>query len=183
MSKNVATITFASATQLALFTNELCGQISDGHWENSGPRDHWIFWYRLDHAIGENVGVVTNKSYRAWDESGCRKNNYNFMSAELLDCVGDRMLKTARLAMCLDYTNMDAFKSAVYGADYMPDTLAEYEACLAGTPHKYDFANDYLKRIPAEAGRKFYTTEYTVKDLHKDLRAIKKICKTMPISR
>ena len=34
-------IGFANQAQVILYMCELCGQISDGHWENSKPYDHW----------------------------------------------------------------------------------------------------------------------------------------------
>jgi len=180
---NVATITFRTASQLALFTNELDGQISDGHWENSGPREHWVFWHSLDHAVGPDAGIKTNEHYRSWDRTGCKKNNYNFMSAELLECVQDRMLKTGRLAQCLSTDDIKVFLEKVSGADYLPDTLEGYEQFLATGKLEYEFAVPYINRLTQAEARKYYETKYTEKDLHKDLREIKKVCKTIAVCR
>lgn len=181
--KNVGTIIFHNAAQLALFTNELDGQISDGMWENTRPDGHYIFWHSLDHAIGENVGVKTNEHYSHYGRERCMKNNYNFMSSELLDCVGDRMLKAGRLAQCISTDDITVFKKKVHASDYMPDTLEQYEAFFATGAGVPEYATRYVNELSLEEGRKFYTVVYTVKDLHKDLRAIKKICKTAPVDR
>jgi hypothetical protein len=36
------TLVLRTVSQAVLFTHELCGQLSDGHWENASPREHWV---------------------------------------------------------------------------------------------------------------------------------------------
>lgn len=77
-------IVFANATQVLLFNEELSGQISDGHWENATPYDHYERPCRAEVTWHENP-----------DRQGInftRKRKYNFASASLLDAVGERML-------------------------------------------------------------------------------------------
>lgn len=81
-------ITFKTPVQAALFKHELSGQISDGLWENT-PNTGWVDWCSADVLVGDNVGV---KGFYP------EKNNFNFVSSMLLECVGDRMLKIALLA-------------------------------------------------------------------------------------
>jgi hypothetical protein len=81
-------INFANQIQVALFKNELTGQISDGMWENARPFDHYKVWCRAEVSINPlNVGV----NFYA------QKNNYNFTSQDLLSVVGDRMLNIANM--------------------------------------------------------------------------------------
>ncbi len=85
---NTPTFTLRTETQRALFVKELKGQMSDGYWENSRPYDHWKPWCSAKVRVGRHVG----RNFRI------RKDNYAFDSRQLLDCVGDRMLKIARRA-------------------------------------------------------------------------------------
>jgi hypothetical protein len=69
-------------SQRRLFEDELKGQLSDGMWENVAG-DHWIAWCDATVVVDpDNVG----RNFYA------RKDNYNFNSSALLDCIGDRML-------------------------------------------------------------------------------------------
>jgi len=81
-------INFANQIQVALFKNELSGQISDGMWENIRPFDHYKVWCRAGVGVDtSNVGV----NFHAM------KNNYNFTSQDLLSIIGDRMLNIANM--------------------------------------------------------------------------------------
>jgi hypothetical protein len=70
--------------QKILFDKELCGQISDGFWENASPREHWIPWCNATVVVRPEF---LGRNFRA------HKDNYRINSAELLDIVGDRMLE------------------------------------------------------------------------------------------
>jgi hypothetical protein len=84
-----ATINFRNNVQAVLFQVELSGQISDGMWENARPYDHWQPWCGAEVRVNPcNMGINFYP----------RKNNYNFTSKELLDCVGDRMVWACNLA-------------------------------------------------------------------------------------
>ena len=81
-------INFANQIQVALFKNELSGQISDGMWENVRPFDHYKVWCRAEVGVDpSNVGV----NFYA------QKNHYNFTSQDLLSIIGDRMLNIANM--------------------------------------------------------------------------------------
>ena len=80
----MSTLYVSNEFQKTLFQDELCGQISDGAWENTKPYNHWIIWGQCEVIVRpEKVG----RDFYAV------KDNYNFNSAFLLECVGDRMLE------------------------------------------------------------------------------------------
>lgn len=93
-------LNFRNAVQHALFTCELQGQISDGMWENARPDNHWRVWCNCEVKVNEkNVG----RNFYA------QKDSYNFTSSELLDIIGDRMLRIANMSangVSLDAINM-----------------------------------------------------------------------------
>lgn len=83
------TINFRNAQQAALFTHELQGQFSDGHWENTMPFDHWHPWCEATAAVDpEHLG----RNFPAY------RDNYNLVSKDLLEAVGGRMIVIARIA-------------------------------------------------------------------------------------
>lgn len=86
MTTSNDTITVTSAIQAALLEEELKGQISDGMWENTNPRNHWQRPCNATVVVGSAPG----HNFRLV------KNNYNFASKALIDCVGDRMLAIGR---------------------------------------------------------------------------------------
>lgn len=78
-----------NVAQKVLWEEELSGQISDGHWENSGPNDHWQPWC--------NATIVVDPDHvgrNFW----ARRESYNFTAKDLLDVVGERMVEAVRLA-------------------------------------------------------------------------------------
>ena len=82
------TIYVKNKIQQALLEHELMGQISDGAWENAGPRDHYEDWAYAN----VQVGGQGTKGISSW-----AKRNYNFQNSSLLSVVGDRMMAMARL--------------------------------------------------------------------------------------
>jgi hypothetical protein len=86
-----------SLAQKVILLGEMRGQISDGHWENSAPTNHWEPWSALnwgDVLIATDPGKQLGISFRA-------RRGYNFADPELLDVVGERMLVLVRV--CLTY--------------------------------------------------------------------------------
>lgn len=83
------TITFRNLNQKVLYECELKGQISDGHWENARPEDHWIVMTDAEVEVNpEKVGCSFHPRRR-----------YNFAAKDLLDVVEDRMLFYVRAVM------------------------------------------------------------------------------------
>lgn len=83
------TLRVRNIAQKILFTQELSGQLSDGHWENSSPRDHWQPWC--------SAKVVVDPTHPGRDFYA-RRDTYDFAAKQLLDVVADRMIEAVRLA-------------------------------------------------------------------------------------
>lgn len=83
------TLNFRNAIQVALWDEELRGQISDGYWENALPYEHYIPWCRCETAVDP-----LNLGRNFW----ANKDNYDLNSPSLLsnDIVRDRMLAICR---------------------------------------------------------------------------------------
>lgn len=78
----VGILCFENLEQLTMWENEISGQLSDGHWENARPYDHWRSWHDCFWSIDpQNPGR---------DFYPIRE-RYNLKSADLLEVVGDRM--------------------------------------------------------------------------------------------
>jgi hypothetical protein len=168
MSDKLGTITFTTASALAVWKHEVLGQLSHGMWENTVPLDHWKFWGRLDSAVGADNKVETDKGYL------CMKTGYNI--AGLYKHVGERMLGHGRMAKALGRV-----EERYRGASEVLHELGTLEAFdearerdLADTWFKEKL--DRVKRADAEL---FYITEYTMRDLRADVARIKRAMKTV----
>jgi len=82
MDAHKRVITFRNEAQVALWKKELCGQISDGFWENARPYGHYEEITSADVQAGPLLGVHGFHPKRA----------YNLAAKDLYECVGDRML-------------------------------------------------------------------------------------------
>ncbi len=89
--------------QVAVFNEELTGQMSDGYWENSRPYNHWT-WAPARELVtvaaeGQKVGLFyayTDHLGQALEVKFTPPRRYNFCNSVLLECVGDRMLEQAK---------------------------------------------------------------------------------------
>ena len=151
------TITLANATQVALYKGELIGQMSDGMWENSSPRDHWR---PMAHAT-----VVVG--HPGMDFSPARTYGFN----RLLSYVGDRMLFLAKATKA--YPNVEWGESGLaHAVEYMDGKTAE--------DFKEDWQKKYVEQLLAATGEtdinqflaKVNGQTYSMKDLRKDVRGI-----------
>lgn len=159
----MATLTFRTEIQKLLFTQELCGQISDGYWENARPDCHWVVWSNCEVRVGENVG----RDFYA------KKSNYAFNSEVLLDVVGERMVGMVKafkgipnLSLSLggllgEYSIQDLKRLAEKGDKYW---VEKYEAIL-----KVATEEEVEKAMSLES--------YSMKELRNDLREMSKIIK------
>jgi len=82
------TLTVRTHAQRTLLKMELLGQLSDGHWENTRPYNHWEPWADAEILVGQNVG----RNFFA------RKVAYRLDDKKLLEVVGRRMKVYVRLA-------------------------------------------------------------------------------------
>lgn len=154
----------ASVTQAALFEHELCGQISDGHWENSTPMYHWEPWARCTVRVAKK-GEKLGRNFYA------RRDRYNFCARDLLDVVEQRMINYARIAIAYGASHIEVLSNAfdlsgnwVGGPKYKGDFWAERRAALS--KYNLDEVRERLAAVP-----------YGHKELLKDLRELKKTIK------
>ena len=163
------TITVTSIEQAALLKCELQGQISDGYWENAGPRDHWKQPASAEVLVGP-IAKINFYPRRA----------YNFSAPKLLEYVGDRMRQTVvlkKLFPTLSKEGIGAFDSSGYifveatkegyRQQYYVNLVQELEAVCGVTNQE---------ELQAVLRSERYLTayvKYSVKELKKDLNAIK----------
>jgi hypothetical protein len=159
------TLTVRNIEQAAAFL-ELDGQISDGFWENARPYEHWQVWCNATVRVatpGESVGR----------NFSTRKDNYNFTSPELLECVGQRMLATVRIARR-------------FGIEVA--AILEHVCSCAGTVKRETWNEDTFKKaakLTGMMGDTFFMElesavadkTYTMKNLKADLKDLKAIIK------
>ena len=82
----MGTIRVRNEAQLILLVDEMFGQFSDGHWENS-PGDPWREWVRNEVIVDpDNVGLNFHPRKRGW----------GLTNKDLLEVVGDRMVASVR---------------------------------------------------------------------------------------
>ena len=156
------TINFRNAIQLVLWNHQLCGQISDGMWENARPHDHYKIWCVAKAQVNpENLGI---NFYGA-------KTNYNFTSIELLDAVGARMITTVRLyEYCKDIDLVE--KLAYLFEDDRWVGLPMYKGTY------YDDIRAVLNKQDLLAIKSFVENHsFDKKDLRAELRDMKQIIK------
>lgn len=67
----------------ALWKHEIQGQLSDGAWENSKPRDHWHFWSRCEPVVDGKIGFSGGYPIRQ---------NYDLSVLTKNEVVRDRMI-------------------------------------------------------------------------------------------
>lgn len=197
MRKSSGTITFTSLTQFINWEFEISGQISDGNWENSRPFDHWKFWTsltaRFDESLEEGICITNGYQYIA-------RKNYNLSDKNLLDVVGSRMVAKCIFAMVLDSLDFNWFAinsegnrenynilyNYMHGIDLFDchgcksfsdwKTYINKQIAESDYWSKYDiFDESMINRYLAlkESGA------YTMKDLRKDLNAMKLVMKNV----
>ena len=148
------TLAFRNADQLAIWKMEITGQLSDGHWENTRPHDHWKVWCRAD-AICDPA----NPGRDFW----AQKENYNFTSGQLLEVVADRMVGYVRLARALGLERVG--KPDLRWCVGCDGKLERYNRDRMGA----EDAGIVVRALEHEC--------YTRKDLMRDLRDMKNIIK------
>lgn len=160
--------------QVALFRLEIAGQISDGHWENAGPRDHWKDWCNCETVIAGPGQQVGRDFYTARDK-------YGLTSPQLLSVVGGRMIGQVILARALGFQAAEELESLVECMDdfkigFMDPFVVEdssHYAKFRGAVEKHGG----IARIKSL----FSSPSYGKKELLSDLREISRAMRT-PVS-
>lgn len=155
------TIRVGNTAQKILFECELKGQLSDGHWENAVPHDHWQVPCAAKVVVaneGETAGIT-------W----YRKKAYAFDSKQLLDVVGPRMIYWVKFYSAFPQLSLDSHWSFDL-SDGWPEYRGEYwDKKRAGVLSATGCANyaEIMAKVNAE--------QYTEKDLVRDLRFLKSV--------
>lgn len=175
-TKTTGTISFSTPTALALWNDEILGQLSDGMWENTAPLDHYKFWHCLTPVLGTE-NKVTNVQYAGGIY--CRKNSYRLTA--LREYVEDRMLKTGRMAKAIPlFLGTEEQNEWLAASADMPSTFDEWKQCKETGTWKYPFLKDRMDSMPEDVARRYYeSSTYTVKELLADLKRIKEALKSV----
>lgn len=155
----------ATLTQKVIYEEELVGQLSDGAWENTAPYDHWEPWANCRVVVDpDNVG----RTFHA------KKTGYAF-AAQLIDCVGERMLAYARLALHygdgVDFRVLEGYGTTGTMPTNKDSAGSDYFARIRAYLSRFDLAE--VKRVAEDESL------YTEKDLRRDLAAISKAMKVV----
>lgn len=166
------TIAFRTLSQKILFVTELVGQISDGMWENSRPRDH----YKNPCSAHVIVDPITPGL------SFFPARRYDFASAQLLEIVGARMLNAVKLYTAFPYLPFDdhhtlsfegtasQFVDEVWAGLSKSDQYYVDRSMKIIDLFKATMIED-LKACMAAVDR----VQYTMADMKKDLREMKTV--------
>lgn len=160
----MSTLFLRNIEQVALFRFELAGQLSDGHWENSRPHDHWEVWCRCDVEVAP-AGTAPGRNFFA------KRSTYGLTSSELLSVVGGRMLGQVRLTQAFGLDAAEELESFL-GCD------SDFEVSAIEIPKH---AGDYWDKKRAAIAKFDLTVintqlvhgNYGKKKLLQDLREIK----------
>lgn len=146
----------------ALWKHEIQGQLSDGAWENSKPRDHWHFWSRCEPVVDGKVGFSGGYPVRR---------NYDLSVLTKNEIVRDRMIaminavKNGKNPMLAEYLVNDRWLELIksrkdkYWADKGDAIIKEYGDDL-------------------DKARELVTGPYKLSDLKKFLAEIKEAMST-----
>jgi len=190
----LGTIRLPTLSAVALWHNEILGQMSDGAWENTAPIDHWKFWVKLnvEHAPYHQPSVITGCA------GLCKKTGYGI--ASLYPIVGDRMLSYGRMGRALeslppnvlqDLAESETPKAAfdrykeptldiiIDAGEYMtPMTLETWLNAKNTNTWEPPWAAEKMFPVDDSIAALFYKTTYTMKDLRSDVKDIKAAMKT-----
>jgi len=159
------TIYFRNLTQKILWDNEMSGQISDGHWENSSGNS-WVFWTSLNTDIDAN-------NPRVDANMAPERTNFNLSSKDLLDNVGDRMIAMAKMS------KITKDEKVINAAEYLGGYVKTEEDFNKIKSDESNYSSKYLKIINNDLFNKWLNVPYTRTNLIADLNDMKDIMKTI----
>jgi len=188
---SIGTISLPTRSAVAVWRAEILGQMSDGMWENTAPHDHWKFWHRLRTVV--NAGAppsvkLDEGKYAPYNQ----KTSYGISG--LYPIIGDRMLAIGRMGRVLStVVDIDVVGSPDYETRYGKDS--PFDACLHAAEYlqglgleaflgrswdtESNYQARYLRAVDDETARRFFSTNYTMKDLKADVALIKAAIKTV----
>jgi hypothetical protein len=197
-SSNIkGTIYVQNQAQKVLLVHELMGQFSDGFWENS-RNESWKFWSHC------NIEVQDKLGWKPEGKTYASPKGYSVNNKELISYIGERMIAYVKVANAIqeDFSrSVDIFIESAY-YEYINTNKGAYESIKAVlrdlkddsdkakakegyNPDDYNyFINKYktAKKFVFDYGLKTlagaFESDYSEKDLRKDLREITKALKT-----
>jgi len=185
INSNKALIIVENEAQKVLLDSELLGQFSDGYWEGSRNQS-WNYLGNVKVANDSEVTGVMFKKNIPYAYKGYAVNNKT-----LLSYVGDRMLVKARVANYLKVSDIKDVETLleyscssviargkVVTTDDIADKIEEW------LYHSSEFWNkiavsslEFIKNVGLDNFLNAVNSEYSVKDMRKDLTSITKILK------
>lgn len=171
-------IVWENARQAALWSYELTGQISDGHWENSRLHNHWERPCYAKVIVSDTIKAGPN-----WQHN----RGYNFAAKELFDVVGDRMIAYVKFTLAFGnkWDNIIDSVVGIGGAQSSDDLMKNAKAVLENLVSRpsYNEAVDgwraeqilMLEEAIAAGFDQFDYVEYTKTDCRRDLRRMTEI--------
>ncbi len=163
------TIVFANNNQVILYECELSGQISDGHWENASPRDHW------KDMTGAHVTFSPDPAKQGVYGFYPRR-KYGFASPQLLEVVGNRMLFYVKFYNTYKSIGLDHHHTV----DMLEDNLTSLMGHDDGYFEKKAQELMHLLNLGSKEELKMVVDKvnqfpYSMLDMRKDLREMSKI--------
>lgn len=156
----MATLRVRNIEQAALFQLEIVGQLSDGMWENSTPREHWRPWCKCNVVVNDkNVGR----------DFWAPRDRYALASKSLLDVVGKRMLTYVKLAR----------KYGIKLAGQIETVLCDLDGSFIGVKsNQSEWYRKELETVMAsvdiiDAMHVIEADTYTMRDLRRDLNELR----------
>jgi len=161
-------IYFKNKAQAILYTTEMTGQISDGHWENATPSNHY-----KDMTAAE----IRIDPTRPGTKNFVPKRYYGFSSTNLLEAVGDRMLAKVKMSMAFPQISSNDLDD--FGDDFESKTSIQSLINYAEKGEKYWV--ERLDKVKKSLGvstneeliaaqEKLDTVKYSMEDMKRDLR-------------
>jgi hypothetical protein len=176
MDRNhIGTFNLDTRAQAAIFSHELLGQFSDGHWENvSGD------WESLNSAevICDPTLPLGAKGFRPRTAYGCS-------SKELREVVGDRMMLYAKLAIAFPEVSIEDIGTLEHYEGYKASMSDDYWTKSAILAAKLlGCLPVYLKvNVQTRLDAVVYTEDMLIKDLRKISRILAASVKGKSITR
>lgn len=167
MEYKSGTLRVRTEAQKVLWDEELRGQISDGMWENSSPQDHYKQW-----CAAEIVVDPANVGRDFW----VRRMGYRFNDKELLEVIGERMLRSVRVAKVYGADKVNALSFLYENGGKAPSYLRTQKGAY------WDAVRATLAGVDFGQVMEVATNEalYSEAEMQKDLRDLRKIIKVGP---
>lgn len=172
-------------TAFTLFTQEICGQISDGAWEDINPSNHWKFWCNLNVVEGDEFDFERNQNCSSYPS--IKKASYNLNT--LIEYIGDRMRCLAVYArvssgpITNDICNATEYLYDTQSVELLHSIIKDNDSRFGPESSSSKYWRKCLKdvkNLESKISEEAWNTtkdEYTDDDLKKDLKEVKSYMK------